>query len=209
MDINKKLADFRIKLRSCALLEAERDHYEILERSILESEQMSAKELLARAKKIKPLVRLEGGEITGYRKKNGEFKASDTLCFCTPVDIRNRSYLYEFTPQKIVTHKGHMLRVPKYHEVGEFTCYHDTGTFYGILMPSVDEVLQQLPDEYDWHEIDAFELSFPSLNFRDVYDSLLDRHVSTVHLYRFDNGLPKRLKEQAIVFEGQRYRFNG
>ena len=208
MDIQKKLADFRLKLRNCKLSESERERYIAIEQSILESEQMSAKELLARAKKIKPLVRLEGGEITGYHKKSGQFKASDILCFCTPVDIRNRSYLYDFTPQKIVTLKGRMFKVPKYQEVGQFTCYHDTGTFYGFLMPSVDEVLQQLPAEYDWHEIDAFELSFSSLDFFDVYDCLLDRHISTVHLYRFDKRLPIRLKEQDIVFEGQRYRYN-
>ncbi|MBR3677212.1 MAG: hypothetical protein IKN71_08790 [Alphaproteobacteria bacterium] len=208
MDIQKKLAAFQLKLQNCALSETEREHYVALERSILESEQMPAKELLARAKKIKPLVRLEGGEVTGYHKKNGQFRSSDVLCFCTPVDIRNRSYLYDFTPKKIVTLKGRLFKVPKYQEVGEFTCYHDTGDYYGFLLPSVSEVLQQLPTEYDWHEIDAFELSFPSLDFFDAYDSLLDRHISTVHLYRFDKGLPRKLKEQDILFEGQRYRYN-
>ena len=84
MDIQKKLAAFQLKLQNCALSEIEREHYVALERSILESEQMPAKELLARAKKIKPLVRLEGGEVTGYHKKKRPIQVFGCLVFLYP-----------------------------------------------------------------------------------------------------------------------------
>lgn len=205
MDIQSKLAAFKFNLGGRAISDSEKQHYIELETRILESEQMPVKELLARAKKIKPLVRLDESDIDDYRTKQGKFSERDILCFCTPCDIRKRSYLYDFSPRKIVMYKGRPLKVPKRQKVGEFTCYHNTGDYYGLLMPSVDEVLQQLPEEFDWQTIDAFELSFPSMDFWDVYDSILDRHVSTVILYRFDTGLPQKMKGQDIVFDGNRY----
>ena len=72
-------------------------------------------------------------------------------------------------------------------------------------MPSVDEVLQQIPIKYDWLEIDAFELIFTSDNFSEVYDSILDCHVSTAVLYRFDKRLPARMREQTVIFDGTSY----
>lgn len=208
MDIKRKLASFRNTLNSYVMSESEKEAYIELETRLLKSETMPLKELLARAKKIKPLVRVDGdhNSVLGFRKKCHDFADTDKLCFCKPCDIRARSYLYDFNASRIVTSGGKPCVVPKHQKVGEFTCYHDTGAFYGCLMPSVDEVLQQFPTEIDWHTVDAFELLFSSLNFRDVYDSLLDRHISTVILYRFDNGLPKQIKEQPIVFEGHRYR---
>ena len=203
--IERKLAGFRYKVGQCALSDSEKQHYIEIEKQILQSEQMSARELLARARKIKPLVRVEGSELAGYRKKQDNFRESDIMCFCKPCDIRRRSYLYNFTPEQIVMCKGKIFKVPMRQKVGEFTCYHNTGGHYGILLPSVDEVLQQLPPEYDWQTIDAFELSFPSLDVHEVYDSILDRHVSTVILYRFEHGLPPRLKAQDIIFDGHRY----
>lgn len=207
MDIKKKLEKFKYALRSHNMSEREKEAYIELETHLLQSETMPFKELLARAKKIKPLVRVDGDHngVLGFRKKCYDFADSDTLCFCKPCDIRSRSYLYDFNASSVVMTKGKPFAVPKHQKVGEFTCYHDAGAFYGCLMPSVDEVLQQMPAEIDWHTVDAFELSFPSLNFCDVYDDLLDRHISTVILYRFDNGLPKRIKAQPIVYNGQRY----
>lgn len=208
MDIKKQLFRFKERLSSCIMSESEKENYINLKTRLLESETMPFKELLARAKKIKPLVRVDGDHngILGYRKKCYDFADSDTLLFCKPCDIRDRSYLFDFNDSRIVMFKGKPFAVPKHRKVGEFTCYHDTGAFYGCLMPSVDEVLQQFPTEIDWHTVDAFELQFPSLNFRDVYDSLLDRHISTVILYNFDNGLPQKIKEQPVVCGGHRYR---
>ncbi len=206
MDIQKKLADFTYKLKSCAISEMEKEQYIALEKRLLKSEQLPFSELLVRAKKIKPLVRLGHSEVEDCCKKYGAFLASDRLCFCKPCDIKNRSYLYDFDVSKIVMFKGKIFDVPKYQKVGEFTCYHNTGAFYGFLMPSVDEVLQQMPPEIDWHMVDAFELSFASPYFSDVYDSVLDRHISTVHLYRFVEGLPTKIKGQPVVYEGQRYK---
>lgn len=208
MDIRRRLAEFKDRLSRCTMSESEKNAYIELETRLLKSEAMPFSELLARAKKIKPLVRVDGDVdgVLGYRKKYHNFADADTLCFCKPCDIRNRSYLYDFNASRIVMYKGKPFAVPKHQKVGEFTCYHDTGAFYGFLMPSVDEVLQQIPPEMDWHTIDAFELVFPSLKCSDAYDSLLDRHISTVYLYRFDNGLPSKIREQPIVFDGHRYK---
>lgn len=207
MDIKRKLFRFKERLSSCVMSDNEKETYLALEEQLLKSETMPFKELLKRAKKIKPLVRVDGDRngILGYRKKCHNFADSDTLLFCKPCDIRDRSYLFDFSESSIVMYKGKPFAVPKHQKVGEFTCYHDTGTFYGCLMPSVNEVLQQIPPEIDWQTVDAFELSFQSLNFRDVYDSLLDRHISTVILYHFDNGLPQKIKKQAVVCGGHRY----
>lgn len=208
MDIKRKLAKFKERLNFCKMSESEKETYIELETTLLKSETMPFTELLARAKKIKPLIRVDGdyNGVLGYRTKCHNFANSDTLLFCKPCDIRTRSYLYDFNASKIVMFRGKPLAVPKRQKVGEFTCYHDSGSFYGCLMPSVDEVLQQIPAEIDWHTVDAFELSFSSLDISDVYDGLLDRHISTVLLYRFDNGLPKKIKGQSIVFEGHRYK---
>lgn len=203
--MDKKLEQFRNSLNWHAVSESEKQRYMEIERMILDTEKLPVLQLIARAKKIKPLVRLGRDEDLEYQPKYGDFLATDTLCFCTPCDIRNRSYLYDFNPQKIVKQKGRLMAVPSFHEVGQFTCYHDTGAFYGFLMPSIDEVLQQIPSEIDWLQVDAFELQFPSLDFFEVYDCILDRHVSTVHLYRFDKGLPAKLKGQDVIFEGNRY----
>ncbi|MBR1824992.1 MAG: hypothetical protein IJ770_00195 [Alphaproteobacteria bacterium] len=206
MDIQQQIKDFRRKLKSYSLSESDEQKYVEIETRLLKSEQMPFNELLARAKKIKPLVRLDASDVDDCVKKHGVFLDSDRLCFCKPCDIKNRSYLYDFDVSKIVMFKGQMFAVPKRKKVGEFTCYHNTGTFYGFLVPSVDEVLQQIPAEIDWHTVDAFELSFPSMDFSEIYDCLLDRHISTVHLYRFDSGLPQKIKAQPVVFDGQRYK---
>lgn len=208
MDIKRRLTAFKERLSTYLMTESEKESYVELETRLLQSETMPFKELLARARRIKPLVRVDGDHngVLGFRKKCHDFSDSDTLLFCKPCDIRERSYLFDFDASSIVMFKGKPFAVPKHRKVGEFTCYHETGTFYGCLMPSVDEVLQQMPPEIDWHTVDAFELSFPSLNFRDVYDSVLDKHISTVLLYSFDNGLPSKIKKQSVVLEGHRYR---
>lgn len=205
MDIQNELKKFSFKLNSHAISDSEKQSYLEIERKILESKQIPDTQLLARAKRIKPLVRLSFDADEGYKMKYCEFEEADTLCFCTPCDICQRSYLYDFTPKKIVKLGNRPMSVPKFQEVGEFTCYHETGTFYGNLLPSVDEVLKQIPPEFDWLQIDAFELQFTSSYFPEVYDCILDRHVSTVHLYRFEHGLPAKLKNQAVIFEGRRY----
>lgn len=205
MDIEKKLEKFQRRLKLHALTESEKENYLAIERKILDSERLPVSQLLERAKRIKPLVRLQKGDISARVKTSGEFSESDLLCFCTPCDIRERSYLYDFTPKKIVRYKGKPLLVPPREKVGEFTCYHETGDFYGMLLPSVDEVLQQIPNDIDWLEVDAFELTFSSLNFFEVYDGVLDRHISNVILYRFPNRLSSRLRAQDVIFEGNRY----
>lgn len=207
MDIKRRLEKFLNSLNSYVMSKSEKESYILLETQILESENLPFDDLLDRARKIKPLVRVDGeyNSVLGYHKKCCDFADSDTLLFCKPCDIRDRSYLFDFNDNSIVMSGGKPFAVPKHQKVGEFTCYHDTGAFYGCLMPSVIEVLQQIPLEIDWETVDAFELSFPSLNFRDVYDSLLDRHISTVHLYSFDNGLPKKIQKQPVVCGGHRY----
>ncbi len=205
MDIQNQLKKFKLKLNSYRLSEEEKEYYVDIERRILESKQLPVSQLIARAKRIKPLVRIERDNEAEYHSKYYSISNTDTLCFCTPCDIRERSYLYDFTPQKIVRSKGKPLPVPPREKVGEFTCYHETGDFYGVLLPSVGEVLQQIPNDIDWLEVDAFELIFTSDNFSEVYDSILDCHVSTAVLYRFDKRLSARMREQTVIFDGTSY----
>ena len=67
----------------------------------------------------------------------------------------------------------------------------------------MDEIIQQFPAHLlaDEKAEYAVEVVFPSLNLYDIYDSVLDRHVSTVVVYRPKKGLPRELKEQEIVYK--------
>lgn len=188
-----------------------RQHYLAIERGILIAESLKEHELLRRAEIVKPLVRLrcaEDGEdlhivYDGYKLAYGAPEKGDLLVWSKPVDIAQRSYTYDFSAQTVVLDKdGEPLKTGKLVKMAEFTCYHNTGDYYGTLVPSVSEVLQQIPSDViiNQNKHYAFEVRFTSLDFRLVYDKVLDRHISTVVLYMLPQGLPEPIRRQKVIY---------
>ena len=175
-------------------------NYLTLYRHILEAEQMSEDELVVRASRIKPLVRLDKD---GCLRREGEFEDSDQLVFIEPRDIRE-GYYWKFEPEDIVTvNVGGIevpLKVPELEVVTSFTCYHNYGGYYGFFRPSVDEVLSQIPPSVDLDEVQAFEIKVDSLDISDIFDPILDRQVSTVILYKMKGGLPSEIESQEVIY---------
>lgn len=203
--INEALQSFEKKLLRDGVIT--KLNYITLYRHILEAEQKPKDEIIALAKRIKPLVRLDK---CGIRRSCGEFADDDQLVFINPSDIK-QSYLYSFSETDVVTVKGDEdvedapFSVPKLREITSFTCYHKYGGYYGFFRPGVDEVLAQIPPSVDIEQISAFELKVKSFDFNDIYDPVLDRHVTTVILYAMEGGLPETIKNQSVIYEGETY----
>lgn len=181
-------------------------NYLALYRHILEAEQMPEDELVRRAKAIKPLVRLDEN---GVRRHEGDFEESDRLVFVKPCDIRE-SYLYIFRPTDIVTVCSEVagsdpLEVPEVEVVTSFICYHNYGGYYGFFRPGVDEVLSQIPSSVDLSQVQGFEIKVDSLSISDIYDNILDRHVTTVILYKMKGGLPEEIASQKVICRHKEY----
>ncbi len=181
-------------------------NYLALYRHILEAEQMPEDELVRRAKAIKPLVRLDKD---GNRRHEGDFEESDRLVFVKPCDIRE-SYLYIFKPRDIVTinpeARGSVpLEVPEVEVVTSFICYHNSSGYYQFFCPSVDEVLSQIPPSVDLSQVHGFEIKVDSLNLWDTFDNVLDRHVTTVILYKMKGGLPEEIASQKVICRHKEY----
>ena len=187
-----------------------RQHYQTLMRSILTSESLSEEELLKRAEHIKPLVRLRVADKGAEEEPNfqkyvrvgyGEPKKNDLLVWTKPLDIHSYSYLYSFDGDAVICNKnGTPLKTGLLIKVAEFTGYHSCG-YYGILRPSVDEVLQQIPVDIDLNQYYAFELQFLSDDLNEIYDGILNRHISKVILYHLPQGLPEPIRQQPVLYK--------
>ena len=90
-------------------------------------------------------------------------------------------------------------------EVARFTCYHRYGGYYGFFRPGVDEVLSQIPPGVDLDQVSAFEIHVDSLSSGEVFDAILNRHVTTVILYKITHGLPRRIARQKVNCDDQKY----
>lgn len=172
---------------------------------LIKSEKISIEELIARARKIKPLIR-----VANNRKvfqMNDVLNAKESrLYFVKPVDVR-QSYFFNFDIKRSIetTEDGNLLEAKKVKEVGRFICYHEYGGYYAFLRPGVDEVLQQLPEDIDIDKISAFEIVFASSDLREIFNYEVDRHVSTVILYELEGGLPEEMKRQSVIVSGVSY----
>ena len=199
-NIEKKLEEFKSKLDVSGCSNIQGLNYLALYRHILEADAMPEEEIIRRAIAIKPLVRLTGD---GKVRDDDDFKDDDQLVFIKPCDIR-QSYLYNFNRDAIVflnTNAGGFrpLPVPELTKVAEFTCYHRYGGYYGFFRPGVDEVLSQIPRSVNVNKVSLFEIKTKSMDFHQVYDSLLDRHVTTVILYASKDILPDRVRSQPVI----------
>ena len=163
---------------------------------------MPQSELLERAFRIKPLVRMYDG-----RKLNVAEECPDSyLVYSKPFDVRE-SYYFDFKPQHAVRgDDGKPLTVEGVKEVGRFICYHRYGGYWMFIRPGVDEVLLQLPAEFVGKQVDAFEIKFSSTFCSEVWSQVLDMHVSTVILYALEKGLPEAVKRQNVIIDGKTYR---
>ncbi|MBR6409500.1 MAG: hypothetical protein IKS23_04615 [Alphaproteobacteria bacterium] len=123
--------------------------------------------------------------------------------FIKPRDIRE-GYYWKFEAENIVTvNVGGIevpLKVPELEVVTSFTCYHNYGGYYGFFRPSVDEVLSQIPPSVDLDQVQGFEIKIDSLNLSDIFDPILDRHVTTVILYKMKGGLPSEIESQEVIY---------
>lgn len=172
---------------------------------LMKSEQMSTDDLIARARKIKPLIRIANNRKVFQMRELLDAKKS-RLYFVKPEDV-HQSYFFNFDIKSSIetTEKGALLEAKGVKEVGRFICYHQYGGYYGCLRPGVDEVLQQLPEDIDIEKVSAFEIVFASSDFRDIYNYDVDRHVSTVILYELKGGLPEEMKRQPVIVSGVSY----
>ena len=167
-------------------------NYQAIIRMLLEKEQMSKEKLILLAHRIKPLMYPKGESTLPYK-----------LYWTKPVPL-TQSFYFNFDDDSVVRNaEGKTLEVGNLVKICEFTCYHRYGGYYGCLRPGMDEIIQQFPeylltDEKAEH---AVEVTFPSLNLYDVYDSVLDRHVSTVRVYQLKNGLPPELRNQEVIYD--------
>lgn len=174
------------------LSSVKRKNYQTIIRMLFEKEQMPKEKLIQLAHRIKPLM---------YPKD--ESALPHKLYWTKPVPL-TQSFYFNFDDSSIVRNEeGEILEVDDLVKICEFTCYHRYGGYYGCLRPGMDEVIQQFPaylltDEKAEY---AVEVIFPSLELHDIYDSILDRHVSTVIVYRLKNGLPQELSNQEIMYE--------
>lgn len=204
--INEELQSFRERLEYEGWSIPLKLNYVALYRHILEAQQLSKEEFIRRARRIKPLVRLHAD---GKRYDCGEFAEDDKLVFIRPCDIR-QSYLYNFSEANIVTVSAPdgeevPVEAKDLEEITTFTCYHRYGGYHGFFRPGADEVLSQIPPSVILSKVDAFEIKVASLNVYDIYDSKLDRHVTTVILYRLKNGLPDVVRTQKVICNGKEY----
>ena len=198
-EIEQKLEQFK---NSITYRNSLQKTYLTVMRKILESELMPEETLVLLARRIKPLVRVD----KHLRPKSFGPSNRTFLVWTIPEDIK-QSFLFNFSEQSIVKDKdGNFLSVEGLEKIAEFPCYHRYGGYYGCLRPGVDEVIQQIPD-YLWKNNQneyAFELVFPSMDFQDIFDGILNRHVSSVVVYRV-NGFPERIKRQKVIYEGKSF----
>lgn len=124
---------------------------------------MSQEEILAYARKIRPLVRgtKKDALLRLYNQKK-------QLYWAKPAKISTESFTFRADSALM---KAHGLT-----EIGRIATYHRYGEYYGFLRPSVDEAIVQCPKEW-LDKVCAFEFQIDSNQIADVYNIALDRHV--------------------------------
>lgn len=141
---------------------------------------MSRKEILAYAKKIKPLMRKKEQEDHPANDGNG------CLFWLKSTAIHSESCTY--TP--VLLHKAEGL-----HEIARITTYHRYGGYPMFLRPSADEAIYQCPKEI-LDKVCAFEFIAASDKIHEVYNLSLDRHILTTVYYT--GVLPQEIANEEI-----------
>lgn len=154
----------------------------ILEKLLEQEEAMSKEEILAYAKKIKPVMR----GTAEYVAISPEIKKKDLFWIpAFPISTQSFSYSCEAPIKPAVGLK----------EICRITTYHRYGGYYGFLRPSTDEAILQCPKEI-LNKVCAFEFQTDTLDFRKIYNAGLDRHVLTTVYY--EGSLPEDIAAQEV-----------
>lgn len=130
------------------------------ERSKIILPHLTDDELLARYKRIKPIVSYQG--LYYYLKR---YNAAM---------LRNQSYIWNI--EKDIREQVDMTDVKT---LDEFPCYHTYG-WYGFFKPSIAEVLQQFPDDV-LEEANAFYMTSTPEN---EYDLALQQEIVNAGCHR-------------------------
>jgi hypothetical protein len=167
-----------------------KEKQQIKERLNAQENLYTKEELLALAKRIRPVMRgtkhYVGLRPTGYEvhqilhttkamehlKEMAE--TGGKLFFVEAPYVATHSYTYE--------EHYPLLEATGLTEIARITTYHRYGGFPSFLRPSIDEAIYQCPPEI-LDKVTAFEIVSHSDRFRDIYDDQLDRHVLTTIYY--------------------------
>lgn len=173
-------------------------------KEMLRNSKLDSEELKRRAFRIKPLIRVIGKNIAPLGTTSED--TDSRLLYIKPFNI-HASYTYCFKHQRdtVFDDDGKELPVQIIKEVGRFICYHRYGGYWQFVRPSVDEVLEQIPEEFLQQEVDAFEVCFASASLATVFAPNVNRHVSMVILYKCANGLPEQVKNQSVIIGSNEY----
>lgn len=177
----------------------------ILERLSAQEKRYTKEEILALAKRIRPVLR-------GTKHYVGIFPAGSEL-YSVLHETKAMQHLKEMaeTGGKLFFVESHyvatrsfsfdehypLLEAPALTEVARITTYHKYGGYYGCLRPSIDEAIYQCPPEL-LDKVTAFELIAKSELFRDIYDQDLDRHVLTTIYYTGE--IPEEITNLSLVW---------
>ena len=162
----------------------------ILEKLCTQENRYTKDEILALAKRIRPVMR--GSEhFVGIYPSTKELinvldkdvaskhfaemsKTGGKLFFIEAPYVASRSFAFE-------NHRP-MVEATKLKEVTRVTTYHRYGGYPGFLRPSIDEAIYQCPPEI-LDKVTAFEFVAKSERIRDIFDDYLDRHILTTIYY--------------------------
>lgn len=162
--------------------EAKKVYLPILEKLLQQEEAMTKDDILAYAKKIKPLMR--GSEE--YVSLSPETK-KQKLFWIPSYPISTQSFSYS-------CHKP-LKPAEGLKEICRITTYHRYGGHYGFLRPSVDEAIIQCPKDI-LDKVCAFEFQTDTLDLSQIYHAGLDRHILTTVYY--EGTLPEDIAAQEV-----------
>ena len=127
------------------------------------SKRMPKEEIMAYARKIRPLVR--GTLDNAMLMPENQDKP---LYWAKPARIRTESFTFRADAA--------LMKAEGLQEIGRIITYHRYGGYRKYLRPSADEAIYQCPKEW-LDKVCAFEIQIDSNRMEDIYDSRLDCHV--------------------------------
>lgn len=149
-------------------------------------------DLIALAKKIRPLVRInKNGQVCyfGGPEENPESE----LYWSKPVDIVEASFNYEPEPMALESFGLTKLL--------EITTYHQSSC-HAFPNPTTAEVLLQMPEDFA-DKAAGFEIYIPYDRIADSYDEVLQ--LNRFRTIFYSGKLPAKIVQQGIVARGQHY----
>lgn len=156
----------------------------VLEKLLIQEKAMTKEEILAYAKKIKPLMRGTKNCVAFSPKTENK-----KLFWIPSYPISTKSFCF-------LCHQP-LKQAEGLKEIGRITSYHRYGSYCGFLRPSTDEAIIQCPKGI-LDNVCAFEFQTTSLELCDIYHVGLDRHVLTTIYY--EGTLPEDIAAQEVTW---------